>query len=305
MDKNTFVVDSHVHTYPSVEIGRQAVGTNGYGYAGTIAELQEVMKNGRISRSVMANNTPVLEMKKANVAKIPSNLDGAQREKEIQGIEKKMVERLQRRNQWTCQTARENPNLVASLSLDPLQGSEGMVAELENKVVAMGAKGLKLHPLVSEFYPGDRRMWPVYGKAQELGIPVLFHSGGSELPGYDSQYARPSQFEKMAPAFPGLTVILGHFGRGYYDEVIPLARKSPNLFFDTAACFQLPGSNPEDQAALVCEMIKKVGAKRVLFGSDWPWFDPIRDIQLIKKMDLSDEEKTLVLGLNAKRIYKL
>ena len=128
MDKDYFIVDSHIHTYPSVEIGRQAVGTNGYGYAGTIAELQEVMKNGRISRSVMANNTPVLEMKKAHVAKIASNLDGAQREKEIQGIEKKMVERLQRRNQWTCQTARENPNLVASLSLDPLQGSEGMVA---------------------------------------------------------------------------------------------------------------------------------------------------------------------------------
>jgi uncharacterized protein len=305
MDKKPFLVDSHVHTYPSVEIGRQALGPNGYGYAGTIADLQEVMRKAGLSFALMANNTPVQEMKKANIAKIPATLNPEQREREIRTVEQKMIERLQRRNQWTCDAARENRNLAALVSLDPLQSPEGMAAELENRVTVLGAKGLKLHPLVSEFYPGDQRMWPVYGKARELGIPVLFHSGGSELPGYDSQYARPSQFEKMAQAFPGLTIILGHFGRGYYEEVVPLARKCPNLFFDTAACFQLPGSNPEGQAGLLCEMIKKVGANRVLFGSDWPWFDPLEDIRLIKNMALKEEEKALVLGLNAKRIYRL
>ncbi len=305
MDKNTFLVDSHVHTYPSVEIGRQALGPNGYGYAGTIGELQEVMKNARISWAVMANNTPIQEMKKANIAKIPANLNAAQREKEIQAIEKKMIERLQRRNQWTCEAAKENRNLVALLSVDPLQSPAGMAAEVENKVTTMGAKGLKLHPLVSEFYPGDQRMWPTYSRAQDLKIPVLFHSGMSELPGYDSEYARPSQFEKMAQAFPKLPIILGHFGRGYYEEVLALAQKCPNLFFDIAACFhetEPSSAKPEER---ICQMIKKVGATRVLFGSDWPWFDPIHDIQLIKNMDLKNEEKALVLGLNAKRIYDL
>jgi predicted TIM-barrel fold metal-dependent hydrolase len=304
MEKNAFVVDSHVHTYPTAEIGRQALGGRGYGYAGTIADLQEVMKEADISRAVMANNTPVQEMKRASVAKIPSALNPEERENEIRRVEQKTIERLLRRNQWTCAVAAENRNLAALVSLDPLQGSEDMVAELEDKVSAGGAKGLKLHPLVSEFYPGDPRMWPVYRKAQELGIPVLFHSGWSEL-GYESRYARPVEFEKMAGAFPGLTVILGHFCRGYYEDAVPLARKYPNLVFDTAGCFQLPGSDPEEQAGIVCEMIKKVGAGRVMFGSDWPWFDPVKDIRLIGNMALKEEEKALVLGLNAKRVFRL
>ncbi len=305
MEKSPLIIDSHVHTYPSVEIGRQAVGPNGYGYAGIVPELQEVMKKAGISWAVMANNTPVQEMKKAGLARLPATLNTEEREREVRAVEKKMIERLQRRNQWTCDVARENRNLAALVSLDPLQSPEGMAAELENKVTSMGAKGLKLHPLVSEFYPGDPRMEPVYRKAQELGIPVLFHSGGSELPGYDSQYARPSQFEKTARAFPALTMILGHFGRGYYEEVVPLARKYPNLFFDTAACFQGPGADPEREGFMLGEMIGKIGASRVLFGSDWPWFDPVKDIALIGKMALKEDEKALVLGLNAKRIFRL
>ena len=304
MEKNAFVVDSHVHTYPTAEIGRQALGGRGYGYAGTIADLQEVMKEADISRAVMANNTPVQEMKRASVAKIPSALNPEERENEIRRVEQKTIERLLRRNQWTCGVAQENRNLAALVSLDPLQGTEGMAAELETKVGAGGAKGLKLHPLISEFYPGDPRMWPVYRKAQELGIPVLFHSGWSEL-GYESRYARPAEFEKMAWSFPGLTIILGHFCRGYYEDAVPLARKYPNLFFDTAGCFQLPGSSPEEQAGIVSEMIRKVGASRVMFGSDWPWFDPAKDIRLIGNMDLEEEEKALVLGLNAKRVFRL
>ena len=55
----------------------------------------------------------------------------------------------------------------------------------------------------------------------------------------------------------------------------------------------------------ICRMIKKVGPSRVLFGSDWPWFDPLPDIQLIENMELADEDKALVLGLNAKKIYSL
>jgi predicted TIM-barrel fold metal-dependent hydrolase len=305
MDKDYFIVDSHLHTYPSVEIGRQALGPNGYGYAGTIAELQEVMRKANIYRSIMVNNTPVQEMRKAHIAKIPANLSPEQRKKEIQAIDKKMIERLQRRNQWTCEMGKENRNLVPLVSVDPLQSPEGMAAEVENKVTTMGAKGLKLHPLVSEFYPGDERMWPAYSKVQDLGVPLLFHSGASELPGYDSQYARPGQFEKMAKAFPKLTLILAHFGRGYYEEAIALAQKYPNLFFDTAACLQSPESTSAKQAEEICQMIKKVGATRVLFGSDWPWFDPILDVQMIGNMDLKDEEKALVLGLNAKRIYDL
>ena len=64
-----------------------------------------------------------------------------------------------------------------------------------------------------------------------------------------------------------LTIILAHFGRGYYEETVALGQKYPNLFFDTAACFYESASSNANRAEQICRMIQKVGATRVLLGA--------------------------------------
>jgi len=304
MNQDFLIIDAHTHTYPSVEIGIQAIGSAGYGYAGTIIELEEVMRKSNISQAIMAAFTPTVEMKKASISKLSSSLNTDEMNMAVAEINNKIVARMKRRNSWACKAASDNSNLAALIGVDLLQNTDQMVEEVETKVKTLGAKGLKLHPIFNEFYPWDKKMWPVYSKAQELEIPILFHSGVSEFAGYNNSYSHPDQFENIANSFPDLTIVLAHLGKGFFKEAVELAHRSTNIFFDTSACFSEPGQNIEKLAADIRDIIKTIGVQRVMFGSDWPWFKPSNDIAVIKDMKLNDNEKSMILGLNAKRIYK-
>jgi hypothetical protein len=52
-------------------------------------------------------------------------------------------------------------------------------------------------------------------------------------------------------------------------------------------------------------MIRRVGPDRVLFGSDWPWHNPVKDAARIDGLPLSAEEKRLIFCENALRVLGL
>ncbi|MBB6736033.1 amidohydrolase family protein, partial [Cohnella zeiphila] len=47
--------------------------------------------------------------------------------------------------------------------------------KLERSVRELGLVGLKLAPIYQNFYPDDQPYFPLYAKAAELGIPILWH----------------------------------------------------------------------------------------------------------------------------------
>lgn len=49
-------------------------------------------------------------------------------------------------------------------------------------------------------------------------------------------------------------------------------------------------------------LVRAFGAERILFGSDCPWGSPQNDLQHIRRLPLSGEEKAAILGGNAKRL---
>ncbi len=301
------IIDAHVHTYPTAEIGRQAMqGLGRSGSSGTVPELQAVMRLGKISYALMANMTPTYEMKTAALKDFPIDMPDGERRKGEKEADEKVIARMKRRNLWSCAVARENPTLIPLVSVDILQTPADMEAEIEN-TARNGAKGLKLHPLVNRFFPDDRRMWPAYAKAMEVGFPLLFHSGLGELAGYETaDYARPSHFEPLLRSFAKLTVILAHMGNGYLEESAALTQKYGKVYLDISGIISFigsPGGFSSDAHAV--EVIRKIGADRVLFGSDWPWCDPLLAMEQFKRLALTDQEKKLILGQNAAKIFGL
>ncbi len=299
------IIDAHVHTYPTAEIGRQAMqGLGRSGSSGTVPELQSVMRRGKISYAVMANMTPTYEMKTAALKDLPGDSPDGERRKQEKEADEKVIARMKRRNLWSCAAAREDPTLIPLVSVDILQTPLDMEAEVEN-TKKNGARGLTLHPLVNHFSPDDRRMWPAYAKAMEVGFPLLFHSGLGELAGYAAaDYARPSRFEPLLRSFPNLTVILAHMGNGYLEESVTLAQKYGQVYFDVSGIISFIGS-PEgfSSDAHAVEVIRKIGVDRVLFGSDWPWCDLLLALEQFKRLALTDQEKKLILGQNAAKIF--
>ena len=45
-----------------------------------------------------------------------------------------------------------------------------------------GFRALKLHPSIQQFYPDDRRIFPVVEEAIKLDIPILIHTGAVPIP---------------------------------------------------------------------------------------------------------------------------
>jgi predicted TIM-barrel fold metal-dependent hydrolase len=297
------IVDAHVHTYPRPEIGWQAQSGGGQsGHAGTIEELVALMREGNIAKAVMVNMTPVFDMREAALAKLPPDLSPARRVEAEEQIRLDLVARLQRRNAWTCAVARKNPGLVPCIGLDPSMDGVTMVQEIKDRANE-GAKGIKLQPTNQRFFPNDGRLYPGYHKAQELGLPIITHSGVAAL--LKEQHSRPANFVDILRNFPGITLVLAHMARGYLDEALEIMETYPNVYLDTSTTIEgtLPASLLSDDDAVA--MIRRVGPDRVLFGSDWPWFHPIKDAQRIDSLPLTAEEKRLIFYENAQRALGL
>jgi len=295
------IIDSHVHTYQTREIGLQAKqGGGATDFGGTVEELLPVLERAGVSQAVMVNMLPLAEMKSAAVAKLPADLSEEARHRAHTEIDAKMLGRLERRNAWTCQVAAENPSLIAFINLDPLQDEATMTAELTDKVENHGARGVKLHPSSQQFYPGDRRLWPGYSLAQEMGLPVIFHAGSFASA---EQYAQPKHFTDVLASFPDLTVVMAHIGNGFLDESRSMAAAYPNLQFDCSAIISHTSDSFTEKD--LTTLIRDIGVERVMFGSDYPWYDPADSAERLLRLDFSEEEKGLLLAGNAIRIYSL
>lgn len=294
-----FVVDAHAHTYKTAEIGLQAQSGNGQAdLTGVPDELMAVMDDAGISRAVQVNMTPALSMMQAALG----GLSPEDAESQHETIRQKIVGRIIRRNEWTCEMARDNEQLIAFPSVDPTMTSEEMVGELENRMKNSGATGLKLHPAEGNFFPAQESLMPLYETAQKLSVPIIAHGGLFASP---EDYSRPNNFIKLLEDFPELTIVIAHLGHGFFDESIELSNKYPNVFFDTSAVLNGTTDQPiitDDEAV---DLIRKIGTDRVMFGTDYPWFHPKKDLERHLNLDLTDAEKTAILGENAKRILGL
>lgn len=297
------IVDLHVHTYPRAEIGRQAMQGDGWSpYSGTLPELREAMTRGGIATAVMANLTPVPEMRDAALARLAAGLADPDRTAAEARLAEELRHRLLRRNRWTLEAAAADPTLIPFVGLDPsVMRASALRDELETCVEA-GARGMKLHPIVQRLAPGTAVLWPVYELCQELRLPVLFHSGYLGRSAWNA-LARPSAFVEVLEAFPDLPVVLAHLGRGYYDEAVALAERFPQVGFDTCAALtsaEVPWRLSDADAVA---LIRRLGVARVYFGSDYPWFDPVADAARVATLPgFTPEERAAILGENARRL---
>jgi predicted TIM-barrel fold metal-dependent hydrolase len=159
--------------------------------------------------------------------------------------------------------------------------------------------GIRLLPWLWELHPDDRRCYPTYAAAAELGVPVCFQVGHTG-PLRGSQYGRPiPHVDNIALDIPELTLVCGHIGYPWTDEMIALATKYPQVHIDTSA--YKPSRFPPQLVAFM----RKHGRKKVLYGSNWPMIQPAACLAQVDALGLDDEARALFLAGNADRVFSL
>ncbi|MGE5372234.1 MAG: amidohydrolase family protein [Solirubrobacterales bacterium] len=171
--------------------------------------------------------------------------------------------------------------------------------DVEHAMTERGFKGIKLYPTYWQFYPNEPRLYPVYAKAQELDVPVMFHTGSSTFPGSRMKYGNPLYMDDLAVDFPDLKIVLAHAGRGFwYDEAFFLSRLHRNVYLEVSGL-------PVKKLLQYFPDFEKNGDK-ILFGSDWPASPgPEKMLDDFGQLPISEETKRKILGQNAARLLKL
>jgi predicted TIM-barrel fold metal-dependent hydrolase len=176
--------------------------------------------------------------------------------------------------------------VVGFMSVDPLDPDA--VAEME-RASALGLRGLKLGPIYQGFHPHDGRAFEVYGKADELGLPIVIHQGATFPRRAPLEVASPLLLERVAWAFPELPIVIAHMGHPWMAEAIVLVRKHPRLYLDISALHYRPW---QFYNGLVLALEYGV-EDRLLFGSDWPFTTPAETIDELRRINRFTEGTAL------------
>jgi predicted TIM-barrel fold metal-dependent hydrolase len=101
--------------------------------------------------------------------------------------------------------------------------------------------------------------------------------------------------------FPDLKLVCAHWGGGlpFYALMPEVAKALANVFFDTAATVFLYKPEIFEQVSYI------ISGDKILFGTDYPLMHQNRVIAQIQSSQLPEEDKTRILGTNAKKLLYL
>ncbi len=168
---------------------------------------------------------------------------------------------------------------------------EDKVAEVE-RMRGLGLRGIKIHPDSQKFNVDDERMFPVYDAIQG-NLPLIVHCGD-----YRYDYDHPARVRRVLDEFPKLTLIAAHFGGwSLYDLAVEYLLDT-NCYLDCSSAMMYLGNRRSK------ELIRMYGAERMLFGSDYPMWNPRSELERLHGIGLTAEEEQMMLQENAERILK-
>jgi uncharacterized protein len=208
------------------------------------------------------------------------------------------------KNDDVAAIAKDYPDrFVAFAGVDPHKPDA--TQELQRAIGDLGMRGAKLHPSLQNFDPTDERFFPLWSKAEELGIPCIFHTGtsgiGAGAPGGQGirlDLSRPILLDPVAAAFPNLSIVMAHFGWPWHLEALAMAMHKSNLYIDVSGW--APKYIPKE---VVAEMRGRL-SDRFLWGSDYPFIHPKRCLEEMDALELGDARDAILFG-NASRLLRL
>ena len=171
-------------------------------------------------------------------------------------------------------------------------GEQGFLSETDY-IIQNGLKGIKFHSDQQKTAIDDERLFPLYDYLQDK-IPVLFHCGDPV-----SNLSHPERLKKVLKTFPRLNVIVAHLGGWSLFEEAVYILKGQRFYYDISSCLYF--LSPEKLKSY----IDIYGAENGLFGSDFPMWNPVKEVERFNRIPLSSAERELIAYKNAERVLNL
>lgn len=262
-----FATDSHCHIYPEKIAERAVAGTDNF-YGG---------------RSVCRGTVEDLlnEGAKAGIDRFLVQ-SVATSPKQVNSINEFIA----------SETAKHPDKLIGFGTLHP--DSADIRGDIKH-LLSLGLRGVKLHPDIQAFKIDDYRCLKIYELCEQEGLPILMHTGDRR---YD--YSNPNRLLPVLEIYKRLTVIGAHLGGwSVWEEASRAYEGLPNFYVDCSS------SMPYLDKETVKSIIRRYGAEKVLFGTDYPMWSPKKEIETFFSLGLDENEIRCILNSNIKKLLNL
>ncbi|HZN56106.1 MAG TPA: amidohydrolase family protein [Candidatus Polarisedimenticolaceae bacterium] len=171
--------------------------------------------------------------------------------------------------------------------------------------------GLKFYTGYEEYYASNEKLFPLYEYCQEHGRPVMFHTGALERANRGLlKYSHPLTIDEVAHAFPSLSIVIAHMGNPWLLDCAAVMSKNAHVYADVSAFFDEFTPIGPSEIEIFVDRLRDVrlflgSYEKFLFGTDWPLYRQDEYRAAVDALEMSDAERALVMGGNARRIFRI
>lgn len=199
-------------------------------------------------------------------------------------------------NDFAAWVQKQSDHIIAFGSVHP---DDPKAMDEITRIKELGLRGIKLHPDYQGFFVEEQRLFPLYRRISNEGLPLVFH-GGLDPISPNCIHATPAGIREVAQRYPQLKIIAAHTGGLYSsDEPRDYYGRLDNLYFDTSMAHYY--FNTDDYLRL----IEIYGPEHFLFGTDGPWGSGEESIEFIRALKLSAAEEEMIFEKNACKTMRI
>ncbi|WP_018905944.1 amidohydrolase family protein [Variovorax paradoxus] len=187
---------------------------------------------------------------------------------------------------------------IGAASIDPTDRRRA--CQTITQAVKDGFKLINIEPgsYPVPMYADDRRLYPIYGHCEDIGVPVIMMVGGTAGP--DLSYSDPIRTDRVLADFPRLNVVVAHGGWPWVNEILHLGFRRSNLWLSPDMYFsRMPGWEEYVKAA------DGFLAERMLYASSFPFCPVLGYKEWFERLPIREENLRKVMGGNARRLLEI
>lgn len=159
-----------------------------------------------------------------------------------------------------------------------------------------------------------QEFFPLWEKAQDFKLPILFHTGIITLPKklpeerVSSWFMHPMKLEPITNAFPKLKIIIAHLGVHWNEDAAELLRMRSNVYADLTG--EPDGWRARMDRIGLDKFLWWPGAfKKMIFGTD-VWYNKIpiilqQDIKRLDQLHIDNETRELIFSKNISKLLRI
>jgi predicted TIM-barrel fold metal-dependent hydrolase len=206
--------------------------------------------------------------------------------------------------------------------VNPLEGKKALDL-MERQVHDHGARAFKFYNVRYDYgQPFPWRMddpriaFPVFEKAQELGVNLIGVHKGVPLGPQPVEHTRTFDMDGAAANFPDINFVIFHVGLPWLDEVLWQIVRFPNLYASIAATVNFIARQPRVFAEMLGKMLWWCGEDKIIYGGESPIWHPQWALEEFWKFELprdiveergypqlTEQAKRKILGENLARLH--